>query len=430
MGAEIREAKEQNAMVRNPMKLLPIGLLLLGTTLLGCSKAPSEDQTAPVEVTVHVTPPTVLSDATLVSLEGKLRRGDETVQCTARKNALHATVVPGEWQLQAQASYREAGKSGTVSCTFDEPISVPRAPGGVTDIAVSLKYTASRFRDGFLITEVFVTGTTKPDGTQYNDDKYIIIANASESKTLFLDGYVLLCSNFLSSKKLACTPAVPLAQSLPVKVICQFPGGGHDYPVAPGRRVVVCQSAINHREANPLSADYSGADFEWYDDQRGSAPKVPIPNNPSVPNMRAIFVKQNNAESGRAYWYVNNQESETYAIGHFAGVTAGEFVSNAANTYQFTWTILGKTMGAGLAKPLLFPNEWIDDAVSLGIAGETEWAVASPLLDAGFISVSTTKRDKNRYFKSVQRKRNSDGSWVDTNNSTQDFIVGRASLLP
>lgn len=416
-------------MVRRNLKTIATGVLLVGTMLLGCNKPHGGHQAEWVEVSIAVTPPTVLTNATLVALEGTLSKDGKTVHCEAKGNVLTAKVAEGEWLLQAKASYREAGKSGTVTCTYNETIIATPSPSG-SRIAAPLKYAPSNFRDGFLITEIFATGTTKPDGKQYNDDKYIIIANASADKTLYLDGYVLLCSNFLSNSKRECTPPVPLDRSLPVKVIYQFPGSGKDYPVAPGKTVTLCQSAINHTEANSLAADYSTAHFEWYDNRTSAQPKNPIPNNPSVPNMKAIFVKQNKNETGRTQWYMNNQEAETYAIGHFEGVTPEEFVSNSANAYKFTWSILGKTMGANDPNPLLFPNAWIDDAVSLGIAGQTEWAVTSPLLDAGCVSASISKGDKNRYFKSVQRKRNSDNSWVDTNNSTNDFTVARATLLP
>ena len=159
------------------------------------------------------------------------------------------------------------------------------------------------------------------------------------------------------------------------------------------------------------------------------AQKITFPNNPKVPNMKPIFVKQMKGQSGQTWWLVNNQESETFAIGKFQDVTPEAYVGNKANEFSYTYQVLGKTMNADLPQPLLFPNVWIEDAVALGIAGHTEWSVVSGLLDLGFTSASATKGDKNRYFKSVQRKKNSDGSWMDTNNSTNDFEVKRASLL-
>ena len=69
------------------------------------------------------------------------------------------------------------------------------------------------------------------------------------------------------------------------------------------------------------------------------------------------------------------------AIGKFNGVTPEEYLADSKNFFNYTWEIKGKTMGADDPKPLLFPNGWVEDAVSLGIAGQTEWTVVSPLLD-------------------------------------------------
>lgn len=418
------------------MNALPIRLKLLGAALLlglavltACDKR-SEENATPVKVAITVNAPSVLKDAQLVDLKGSLAKEGETVECTADGNVLTAEVRPGRWELSITARYKELGKSGTVSASYTGPISVEReAPDGQSYI-VQLSYTPSHFRDGFVITEIFATGTTKPDKKQYNDDKYLIIANASADKTLYLDGYLLLQSEFLSNSKRKCTPEVPLESSMVVKTIYQFPGSGTDYPVQPGEQIVVCQSAIDHREANALSMDLSKAKFEWLDDNALHNLPNPFPNNPDVPNMKHIFTKQQRGKSGQTYWLMSIQESETFAIGKFNGVTPEEYLADSKNFFNYTWEIMGKTMGADHPKPMLFPIEWVEDAVSLGIAGQTEWTVVSPLLDAGFISAAATKGDKNRYFKSVQRKQNADGSWVDTNNSTNDFEVKRASLLP
>lgn len=418
------------------MNALPIRLKLLGAALLlglavltACDKK-SEENATPVKVTITANAPSVLKDAQLVDIKGSLAKEGETVECTVDRNVLTAEVLPGRWELSVTARYKELGKSGTVSASYTGPISVEREALNGQPHSVQLSYTPSNFRDGFVITEIFATGTTKPDKNQYNEDKYLIIANASADKTLYLDGYLLLQSEFLSSLKKKCTPEVPIKSSMVVKTIYQFPGSGTDYPVQPGEQIVVCQSAIDHHEANALSMDLSKAKFEWLDDNALHALPNPFPNNPAVPNMKHIFTKQLRGKSGQTHWMMNNQESETFAIGKFNGVTPEEYLADSKNFFNYTWEIKGKTMGADDPKPLLFPNGWVEDAVSLGIAGHTEWGVVSPLLDAGFISASASKGDKSRYFKSVQRKQNADGSWVDTNNSTNDFEVKRASLLP
>lgn len=67
------------------------------------------------------------------------------------------------------------------------------------------------------------------------------------------------------------------------------------------------------------------------------------------------------------------------------------------------------------------PNSWILDAVNLSIASMWQWNLVSANLDAGWAHCGQVDKDENRYGKSVIRKKNADGKWVDTNNSTNDF---------
>lgn len=59
-----------------------------------------------------------------------------------------------------------------------------------------------------------------------------------------------------------------------------------------------------------------------------------------------------------------------------------------------------------------------------------QWNVVAASLDAGWAHCGEVDRDENRYGKSVIRKKDSDGKWIDTNNSTNDFESDApASLL-
>jgi hypothetical protein len=60
----------------------------------------------------------------------------------------------------------------------------------------------------------------------------------------------------------------------------QFPGAGAEYPLAPGRTVVVALDAVDHSAVDPRFPDLSHADFEFL----GSADV----DNPAVPNMPEV----------------------------------------------------------------------------------------------------------------------------------------------
>ena len=94
-------------------------------------------------------------------------------------------------------------------------------------------------------------------------------------------------------------------------------------------------------------------------------------------------------------------------------------------TYQFTFGGFNKTMKEEAYK---IPNSWVVDAVNLGAKGRYEWSVFSAALDAGWTYCSEKDNDKTRYGLSVIRKMEN-GKYVDTNNSTNDFIPrSKASL--
>lgn len=62
----------------------------------------------------------------------------------------------------------------------------------------------------------------------------------------------------------------------------ELPGSGRDYPLAPGKAVILATDAIDHRVFHPTLLDLSSADFEFL----GTAQDV---DNPFVPNILSII---------------------------------------------------------------------------------------------------------------------------------------------
>jgi hypothetical protein len=63
----------------------------------------------------------------------------------------------------------------------------------------------------------------------------------------------------------------------------RFPGGGHDYPVDPGRTITVAQDAVDHSVVHSSFPDLTNADFEL----EGTADA----DNPDVPNMPDVGLR-------------------------------------------------------------------------------------------------------------------------------------------
>ena len=97
-----------------------------------------------------------------------------------------------------------------------------------------------------------------------------------------------------------------------------------------------------------------------------------------------------------------------------------DYLSKFKYTYTYVFTFNGVSYpmdGDGYK----LPNTWIVDAVGLSIASAWEWNVLAPTLDAGWAHCGSVDHDKSRYSLAVIRKKNADGKWIDTNNSTEDF---------
>ena len=128
-----------------------------------------------------------------------------------------------------------------------------------TNIALNV-YSA---QEGFLISEIFFTGTTTPDGFMYTDDQYIKIGNNSDT-IMYADGIAFIESFFTSDDKHDYQPNI-MNEAMTIVTIYVVPGTGKEHPVKPGEELVIALTAIDHRPINPNSFDLSKADFEIYD---------------------------------------------------------------------------------------------------------------------------------------------------------------------
>ncbi|MDY4019970.1 MAG: DUF4876 domain-containing protein [Prevotella sp.] len=261
-----------------------------------------------------------------------------------------------------------------------------------------------------VISEIFFTGTTTPEGKQYSDDQYLKIGNNS-NETLYLDGYAFAETAFLSVDKQDYTPDI-MADTTTIGAIYLFPGNGHDYPIEPGEEVLVAVNAINHKEVNPKSFDLSKANFEFYDESEN--PNFQDSDNPDVTNMDNWY------DYSASYWGMHNRGFKSYVLAK-PEVKRDEYINNFKYTYTYVFTFNGNSYpmdGDGYK----LPNSWIVDAVGLSVASEWQWNVLAPTLDSGWAHCGSVDHDKSRYNHSVIRKKNEEGKWIDTNNSTEDFI--------
>ena len=254
----------------------------------------------------------------------------------------------------------------------------------------------------FIIEEIFFAGTATPEGKQYFGDQYIKLYNPTD-RVLYADGLVLADSEFLTVTKIDYTPNI-MAEAFTAGSMVQIPGTGTQYPVQPGKSIVVAEQGINHKENNPNSIDLSKADFEnFYPPRVKDVDGVGVTNNI---NLHGIFI-------------FNNRGNRSYVIARFP-----EGTTTTTLQYDYEYKVGTKLMQR---QALKIPNNWIVDAVNLSTKTGFEWIVTSSSLDSGWAYVANDEKDTSRYGKSVRRKvlseKNGKLIFKDTNNSTDDFEI-------
>ena len=286
--------------------------------------------------------------------------------------------------------------------------------------ATSMKMTVSTFtaQGGFVISEIFFTGTSTSEGKSYSGDQYIIITNNSDV-TLYADSIAVLESAFLTTIKEDYTPDI-MSTHFSVQACYMIPGTGRSVPVEPGESLTLAINAIDHTTEQPNSINLTGADFEFFDET--SNPNFTDPDG-EAPNLDKWYcytatIYQFHSRGFNSMAIAKMQTSKEDWLENF--------VYDA--TYLFVFGDFSKEMTkSGIYK---VPNEWILDGVNLSVESVREWNVLDASIDAGWTYCGKVDRDETRFNKSVIRKQDANGKYIDTNNSTNDFTPeAPASLL-
>ena len=331
----------------------------------------------------------------------ELNRNDkvERIFTNLSQNELTLPLLMGSYEMRiaATATYTLNGETvaGEMSA-FVSKVDV------LNDSSFPVSLSIKAKGNDFIIEEIFFAGTATLEGKQYFGDQYIKLYNPT-NKVLYADGLVLADSEFLTVNKRDYTPNV-MAEAFTAGSMVQIPGTGTQYPVQPGKSIVIAEQGINHKENNPNSIDLSKADFEsFYPPKVKDVDGVGVTNNI---NLYGVFI-------------INNRGNRSYVIARFPEGTATSTLQ-----YNYEYKIGTKLMQR---QALKIPNNWIVDAVNLSTKKGFEWIVTAPSLDAGYTYVANDEKDASRYGKSVRRKVLSENNGKpickDTNNSTEDFEI-------
>lgn len=296
---------------------------------------------------------------------------------------------------------RLTGKLEAVEITGDQPVTL------------TIETFLTGANDDFVIQEIFFTGTLRPSGSQYYGDSYVKIYNNTDH-VLYADGLALCESRFKSTLYFDYTPDIR-RDTFTVWAVYVIPGSGTDHPVPPGGSLLICDTGIDHRNANPNSFDLSGADFEWYD--ISTSPSNMDINSPTVPDMDKWYCYT------LSFWVLHNRGFCSYALARIPE-DKETYLRDYYYTYEYTQYLPAGTFHMQQSAYKI-PNAWIVDGVNCSVEAARVWDVLPASVDAGWTHCGTIDHDKTRYFKSVRRKVAGfeDGRCIlqDMDNSTEDF---------
>ena len=269
-------------------------------------------------------------------------------------------------------------------------------------------------RDDFIIEEIFFTGTLRGSGKQYYGDSYVKIYNNTDH-VLYADGVAFVESKFVSTQKYIYTPDIQ-KDTMTVQAIYVIPGSGKEHPVQPGESLVLCDTGIDHRVANPNSFDLSHADFEWYD--VSTQPSHMDIDSETVPNLDKWYCYT------LSFFVLHNRGFRSYAIARIP-LEKEQYLKDYFYTYEYA--IPSESGNFPMTQSAYkLPNDWILDGVNCSVESEWQWNLLPITVDGGWTHCGKTDHDKTRYFKSVRRKMialDNEGHRIlkDTDNSSEDF---------
>ena len=260
--------------------------------------------------------------------------------------------------------------------------------------------------EGFVIKELFTSGSKTPEGKSYGPDKFIEIYNNSD-KVLYSDG---LCIGVVhSTTTYQPTPWVKPDGSLMERIplwsfVAIVPGSGEEHPIAPGKSFVVALSGLNHRDdpnGNPNSIDLSGSAWEFYVED-GMYVDVP-----SVPN---ILMQRITAGTAMIF-DVRGQVTILFRLPE--GSLEGIFTNPDHYMVQ----------PGGTFRCFMVPWGWVIDGVENARLDDRGVYKRLPaMIDVGFI-VHRGSAEKVSIRRKILKTVEGRVIYQDTNNSTEDFLT-------
>ena len=282
------------------------------------------------------------------------------------------------------------------------------------DVDLSINLAQSKPSGTIIFKEIYTTGVSD---FYWTDGFYELVNNSDEVQ--YLDGIILgIVTNGYGDISSWADSLGNLPDYYPMtSSTVYFPGNGEDYPLFPGQSVVCATRPLNHAareltEADTQSpVDLSNADWDIYIPQ--SEQDTDVPN---IPNMLVAY-------RTFGFDFMPATAGQSLILAKLPkGMTVEDFVADPENIKKPAYTAA-----------LCIPSDYVIDAVDI-IYYNAEQAINKVILDkddAGYTYYSGKDdewTDPNYSGRSLRRKctkvENGRAYFADTNNSSNDFILG------
>lgn len=249
--------------------------MLIAATLTACDDKLADSVTT-IAPTMSVNLPQDLQGATITNEQIQVNNVS-TKQTATFTSRADIKLLTGLYDISYDA---DASLPGDTTVHHIKAFS-PSVEVSAANQTITFDTFEAETNDDFIISEIFFTGTLRSTGKQYYGDDYVKIYNNTDH-VLYADGLALVESKFITTQKFNYRPNI-MDTAMTVQAIYVIPGSGKEHPVQPGESMILADTGIDHRVANPNSFDLSNADFEWYD--VSTVPAHMDIDSPTVPNL-------------------------------------------------------------------------------------------------------------------------------------------------
>ena len=273
---------------------------------------------------------------------------------------------------------------------------------------------------GLVIKEVYSVGAADGFVSLFKDQFIEIFNNSAE--TLYADGLYICNLHGETGNAGDDTPISSVLSTdefIYADAIDQIPGNGEDYPVEPGKSIVIALNAVNFKEGNPQSdkaLDNTDVTLErysvaWLEQQgRTGNPFLDL-DNPGVPNMTNVYIH----EATNFYSF--------FAYGTGAALVSSDISFTESDIVDYT-----KPGSTNTFRLMRIPVDKVLDGVDiLENSQAADYKRFPSVIDAGFHYL---KADGNAFYSGMSSRRIKDETasarfgrviLQDTNNSSVDF---------